>query len=33
MLRDVIGPEIGDGTAQIAKIVAARHLFGREWAP
>jgi cyclohexanecarboxyl-CoA dehydrogenase len=32
-LRDVIGLEIGDGTAQIAKLVAARHLFGRELAP
>jgi cyclohexanecarboxyl-CoA dehydrogenase len=32
-LRDVIGLEIGDGTAQIAKLVAARHLFGREFAP
>jgi cyclohexanecarboxyl-CoA dehydrogenase len=32
-LRDVIGLEIGDGTAQIAKLVAARHLFGRESAP
>jgi len=32
-LRDVIGLEIGDGTAQIAKLVAARHLFGRRFAP
>jgi cyclohexanecarboxyl-CoA dehydrogenase len=32
-LRDVIGLEIGDGTAQIAKLVAARHMFGRELAP
>ncbi len=32
-LRDVIGLEIGDGTAQIAKLVAARHLFGRAFAP
>ena len=32
-LRDVIGLEIGDGTAQIASLVAARHLFGRELAP
>jgi cyclohexanecarboxyl-CoA dehydrogenase len=32
-LRDVIGLEIGDGTAQIAKLVAARHMFGREFAP
>jgi cyclohexanecarboxyl-CoA dehydrogenase len=32
-LRDVIGLEIGDGTAQIAKLVAARHLLGREFAP
>jgi cyclohexanecarboxyl-CoA dehydrogenase len=32
-LRDVIGLEIGDGTAQIASLVAARHLFGREHAP
>jgi cyclohexanecarboxyl-CoA dehydrogenase len=32
-LRDVIGLEIGDGTAQIAKLVAARHLLGRGFAP
>lgn len=32
-LRDVIGLEIGDGTAQIAKLVVARHLLGREYAP
>jgi cyclohexanecarboxyl-CoA dehydrogenase len=32
-LRDVIGLEIGDGTAQIAKLVVARHLLGREAAP
>lgn len=32
-MRDVIGLEIGDGTAQIAKLVAARHIFGRDFAP
>ncbi|MBN9102719.1 MULTISPECIES: acyl-CoA dehydrogenase family protein [unclassified Pseudonocardia] len=32
-LRDVIGLEIGDGTAQIAKLVVARHLLGRAFAP
>lgn len=32
-MRDIIGLEIGDGTAQIAKLVAARHLLGREFAP
>jgi cyclohexanecarboxyl-CoA dehydrogenase len=32
-LRDVIGLEIGDGTAQIAKLVVARHLLGRPYAP
>jgi cyclohexanecarboxyl-CoA dehydrogenase len=32
-LRDVMGFEIADGTAQIAKLVAARSLFGREYAP
>jgi cyclohexanecarboxyl-CoA dehydrogenase len=32
-LRDVIGLEIGDGTAQISKIVIARELFGREFLP
>lgn len=32
-MRDAIGLEIGDGTAQIAKLVTARHLFGREFAP
>ncbi len=32
-LRDLIGLEIGDGTAQIAKLVVARHMLGREYAP
>jgi cyclohexanecarboxyl-CoA dehydrogenase len=32
-LRDVMGLEIGDGTAQIQKIVIARELFGREFVP
>jgi cyclohexanecarboxyl-CoA dehydrogenase len=32
-LRDVMGFEIADGTAQIAKLVVARALFGREYAP
>ncbi|MFY9264214.1 MAG: acyl-CoA dehydrogenase family protein [Solirubrobacterales bacterium] len=32
-MRDCIGLEIGDGTAQIAKLVAARQLLGREFAP
>lgn len=32
-MRDAIGLEIGDGTAQIAKLVTARHMFGREFAP
>jgi cyclohexanecarboxyl-CoA dehydrogenase len=32
-LRDLIGLEIGDGTAQIAKLVVARRLLGREHAP
>lgn len=32
-LRDVIGLEIGDGTAQIAKLVVARQLLGRAFAP
>lgn len=32
-LRDVIGLEIGDGTAQIAKLVVARRLLGRQFAP
>ncbi|HLI39983.1 MAG TPA: acyl-CoA dehydrogenase family protein [Streptosporangiaceae bacterium] len=32
-LRDVIGLEIGDGTAQIAKLVVARKLLGRAFAP
>lgn len=32
-LRDVIGLEIGDGTAQVCKLVIARHLLGREYAP
>ncbi len=32
-LRDVIGLEIGDGTAQVSKLVISRHLLGREFAP
>ncbi|MFZ0888356.1 MAG: hypothetical protein WA005_07885 [Candidatus Binataceae bacterium] len=28
-LRDVIGLEIGDGTAQIMKLVVARELLGK----
>ncbi len=32
-LRDVIGLEIGDGTAQVAKMVIAREHFGRGFRP
>lgn len=32
-LRDVIGLEIGDGTAEVMKIVIARELIGRESLP
>lgn len=32
-LRDVIGLEIGDGTAQVSKIVIARELMGRDASP
>jgi len=32
-LRDIIGLELGDGTAQITKTVVARHLLGRDYAP
>jgi cyclohexanecarboxyl-CoA dehydrogenase len=32
-LRDVIGLEIGDGTAQVSSLVIARHLLGRAYAP
>lgn len=32
-LRDVIGLEIGDGTAQVSQLVIARHLLGRAYAP
>lgn len=32
-VRDLIGLEIGDGTAQIAKLVLARELLGRAFAP
>lgn len=32
-LRDVIGLEIGDGTAEIMKVVIARQLMGRESLP
>ena len=32
-LRDVIGLEIGDGTAQVIKLVISRNLLGRAYAP
>jgi cyclohexanecarboxyl-CoA dehydrogenase len=32
-LRDVIGLEIGDGTAEIMKVIVARELMGREALP
>jgi cyclohexanecarboxyl-CoA dehydrogenase len=32
-LRDVIGLEIGDGTAQVSKLVITRSLLGRQFAP
>lgn len=32
-LRDVIGLEIGDGTAQVSKLVISRNLLGRAFAP
>ncbi|MCF7550757.1 acyl-CoA dehydrogenase family protein [Pseudonocardia sp. WMMC193] len=32
-LRDVMAFEIADGTAQVAKLVVARHLLGRGFAP
>ncbi|GAC49194.1 acyl-CoA dehydrogenase family protein [Gordonia aichiensis] len=32
-LRDAMGFEIADGTAQIAKLVVARSVFGRQYAP
>jgi cyclohexanecarboxyl-CoA dehydrogenase len=32
-LRDVLGLQIGDGTAQVQKIIIARELLGREFLP
>jgi cyclohexanecarboxyl-CoA dehydrogenase len=32
-LRDIIGLELGDGTAQIAQLVVARRTLGAEFAP
>ena len=32
-MRDVIGLELGDGTAEIMKVVVARELLGRESLP
>ncbi|MEV0110012.1 acyl-CoA dehydrogenase family protein [Nocardia sp. NPDC050799] len=32
-MRDAMGFEIADGTAQIAKLVVARSIFGRQYAP
>ena len=32
-LRDLLGMQIGDGTAQIMKLIIARSSAGREFAP
>jgi cyclohexanecarboxyl-CoA dehydrogenase len=32
-MRDVIGLEIGDGTAEVMKLIVARELMGREYLP
>lgn len=32
-LRDVVGGEIGDGTAEIMKLIIAREMLGREFLP
>jgi cyclohexanecarboxyl-CoA dehydrogenase len=32
-LRDVMGLEIGDGTAEVMKMIVARELLGRESLP
>ena len=32
-LRDVVGGEIGEGTAEIMKLVIAREMLGREFLP
>ncbi|MBB3036250.1 acyl-CoA dehydrogenase family protein [Hoyosella altamirensis] len=32
-LRDVIGLEIGDGTAQVSKLIISRNMLGRAYAP
>ncbi len=32
-MRDIMAMEIGDGTAQVSKLIAARQLLGREFAP
>ena len=32
-MRDVMGLEIGDGTAEVMKMVVARELLGRESLP
>ena len=32
-VRDLIGLELGDGTANITKLVVARELLGRQFAP
>jgi cyclohexanecarboxyl-CoA dehydrogenase len=32
-MRDIMGMEIGDGTAQVSKLVVARQLLGRVAAP
>ncbi|MGW4533984.1 acyl-CoA dehydrogenase family protein [Nocardia sp. NPDC004340] len=32
-LRDLVGPEIADGTENAARLVVARQLFGRSFAP
>jgi hypothetical protein len=32
-MRDIMGLELGDGTAQVTMLVAARALLGRDAAP
>jgi len=32
-LRDAIGLQIGDGTAEIMKLIIARELMGRKFVP
>ena len=30
-MRDILGWQIGDGTAEVAKLLVARHMMGKDF--